>query len=302
MHGTIGDAVTRSPIAMPSTFPPTCTTSPTNSCPITCPGWTNAPWRYVCRSEPQMPHACTFTTTSSGPSSGSGNSSTSILSMPLKMAALTARSSRCWCAAGGQARAQHLLVDLPGGCLREVLDHVPARGHLEWSQPFSAVLFHLAEIHVGSQYEHGMNLFAANLVETADDGSGLDTRVLEQYVLDLARVDVLAAANDHVLLAVDEEVVAVLVDVADVSGVQPSAAKCLGSCLRIAEIAQHDVRAAEADLAELALRDLVVLGVDHRDVLAADRRADGADLPRAPESIQGLATCALGPAVALENP
>src|SRR6266850_7647956 len=161
-----------------------------------------------------MPHAWTFTTTSSGPSSGSGNSSTSMFSMPLKMAAFTTYSSRFSGAAGRQALAQHLLVDLPGGCLGEVLDHVPARGHLEWSQPFSAVLFHLGEIHAISQYEHCMDLFSANLVETADDGSGLDPRVLEQHVFDLARVDVLAAANDHVFLAIDEKVVAILVDVA----------------------------------------------------------------------------------------
>src|SRR5882757_7467214 len=144
-----------------------------------------------------MPHACTFTTTSSGPSSGSGNSSTSMFSMPLKMAAFTTRSSRFSGAAGRQALAQHFLVDLPGGCLGEILDHVPARGHLERSQPFPAVLFHVGKLHCVRQYEHGMDLFPANLVETADNGCGLDPRVLEQHVFDLARVDVLAAANDH---------------------------------------------------------------------------------------------------------
>src|SRR5712671_274566 len=107
-----------------------------------------------------MPHACTFTTTSSGPSSGSGNSSTSMLSMPLKMAAFTTHSSRFSGAARRQALAQHLLVDLPGGCLREVVHDVPTRGHLERSQPFPAVLFHLGEIHVISQYEHCMDLFS----------------------------------------------------------------------------------------------------------------------------------------------
>src|SRR5713226_915864 len=216
-----------------------------------------------------MPHARTFTTTSSGPSSGSGNSSTSMFSMPLKMAAFTTHSSRFSGAAGRQAFAQHLLVDLPGGCLGKVLDHVPARGHLERSQPFPAVLFHLGEIHGVSQYEHCMDLFSANLVEAAHDGSSLDPRVLEQHVFDLARVDVLAAADDHVLLAVDEEVVPVLIDVADVARVQPATANRVGSRLRIAEIAQHDVPAAEANLAALARCDLAVVGIEHRHVLAA---------------------------------
>src|SRR3989442_8998429 len=131
-----------------------------------------------------MPHACTFTTTSSGPASGSGKSSTSIFSMPLKTAALTAHSSRFSGAAGRQALAQHLLVDLPGGCLGELLDHVPARGHLERSQPFPAVLFHFGEVHRVRQYEHGMDLLSANLIGTADNGSGVDARVLEQHVFD----------------------------------------------------------------------------------------------------------------------
>src|SRR5437588_4127942 len=229
-----------------------------------------------------MPHACTFTTTSSGPASGSGTSSTSMLSMPLKTAALTARSSRFSGGAGRQALTQHLLVDLPGCRLGELIYHVPARGHLERSEPLPAVLFHLGQIRRLRQHEHGMDLLSANLVGTPDDGGGLDACVLEQHVFDLARVHVLAAADDHVLLAVDEVVVAVLVDVADVARVQPPAAKRLGGRLRIAEVAHHDVSPAEADLAELARRNLVVAGVEHRDVLAPNRPADRPDLPRAP--------------------
>src|SRR6266849_6524232 len=118
-----------------------------------------------------MPHACTFTTTSSGPASGSGMSSTSIFSMPLKMAAFTAHSSRCSGAAGRQALTQHLLVDLPGGCLGEVSHDVPARGHLERSQPFPAVLFHVGDVHPIRQHEDCVDLLSANLVGTADDGS-----------------------------------------------------------------------------------------------------------------------------------
>jgi hypothetical protein len=41
--------------------------------------------------------------------------------------------------------------------------------------------------------------------------------VLEQHLLDLARVDVVAAADDEVLLAVDDEEVAVLVHVGQVA-------------------------------------------------------------------------------------
>jgi hypothetical protein len=46
--------------------------------------------------------------------------------------------------------------------------------------------------------------------------------VLVQHLLDLARVDVVAAADDEVLLAVDDEQVAVVVGVAEVAGVEPA--------------------------------------------------------------------------------
>src|SRR6266404_7427706 len=138
-----------------------------------------------------MPHACTFTMTSSGLSSGSGNSSTSMFSMPLKMAAFTTHSSCCSGAAGRQARAQHLLVDLPGGCLREVVHDVPTRRHLERSEPFPAVLLYVGDVHPVGQHEDRVDLLSAHLVGTADNGSRLDARMLEQDVFDLARVDVL---------------------------------------------------------------------------------------------------------------
>jgi hypothetical protein len=42
------------------------------------------------------------------------------------------------------------------------------------------------------------------------------------HLLDLSRVDVVAAADDQVLLAVDDLEVAVLVDAAPVSAVEPA--------------------------------------------------------------------------------
>jgi hypothetical protein len=48
------------------------------------------------------------------------------------------------------------------------------------------------------------------------------TRVLGERLLDLDRIDVLAAADDHVLDPVGEEQVALVVDVAAVAGAQPA--------------------------------------------------------------------------------
>jgi hypothetical protein len=52
--------------------------------------------------------------------------------------------------------------------------------------------------------------------------------VLVEDLLDLARVDVVAAADDHVLLAVDDEEVAVLVDAGHVARVEPAVLDRLG--------------------------------------------------------------------------
>ena len=55
--------------------------------------------------------------------------------------------------------------------------------------------------------------------------------VVVERLLDLPRVDVVAAADDHVLHAVDDEEVAVLVAVAEVAGVEPAAPHGLGGGL-----------------------------------------------------------------------
>src|SRR4051812_15336277 len=86
-----------------------------------------------------------------------------------------------------------------------------------------------------------------------------------QHLLDLARIDVVAADDDHVLLAVADVEIAVGVDLADVAGIEPAVAQRLGGLLRPVAIALHDLRPARADFAEL---DDLDLGLRHRD---ADR-------------------------------
>ena len=76
--------------------------------------------------------------------------------------------------------------------------------------------------------------------------------VLDQAVLDLDAVDVLAAPDDHVLGPVGDEQEAVVVEVADVAGVQPAVDDRLGGGLGLVPVARHDDRALDADLAGLA--------------------------------------------------
>jgi len=66
----------------------------------------------------------------------------------------------------------------------------------------------------------------------ADHGRVRDRRMFDQAVLDLDAVDVLAASDDHVLLAIGDEQESVFVDVADVAGVQPAVAAPCRQSLR----------------------------------------------------------------------
>ena len=84
-----------------------------------------------------------------------------------------------------------------------------------------------------------------------------DLGVRGQDVLHLGAVDVLAAGDDHVLLAVDDVDVAVLVLPHQVTGMEPAAAERLGGLLGLVPVPLHHQRAAVDDLADLAARDVV---------------------------------------------
>src|SRR3954447_17209715 len=70
--------------------------------------------------------------------------------------------------------------------------------------------------------DRGADLLAELLVRDADHRRLGHRGMLVEDLLDLARIDVVAAADDHVLLAIDDEEVAVLVDLGHVAGVEPA--------------------------------------------------------------------------------
>ena len=88
----------------------------------------------------------------------------------------------------------------------------------------------------------------------ADDRDLGDRRVPGQHLLDLARVDVEAAPDDQVLLAVDDRDEAVVVFGAEVAGAEPAVDDGLRRRLRLVVVAGEDVMAPDDDLAELADR------------------------------------------------
>ena len=87
------------------------------------------------------------------------------------------------------------------------------------------------------------------LVGHGEDSCLGNRRVLVDGRLDLCGVDVLTAAQDHVLGAVHQEQESILVQVADVAGVEPAIGEGLGICLGSVQIAADHVSAAYPELA-----------------------------------------------------
>ena len=96
-----------------------------------------------------------------------------------------------------------------------------------------------------------------------------------EHLLDLARVDVVTAADDQLLLAVDEEQIPVLVDPPEVSGREPAlGVERLRRRLRVVPVAGDHGRAAE-----LYLPDAAFVRVVETHLGRAERHADRAGLP-----------------------
>src|SRR5438309_580891 len=88
--------------------------------------------------------------------------------------------------------------------------------------------------------------------------------MLVEHLFDLPRIYVEAAADDHLLLPVDDEEVAVFVHATQVSGLEPaSRVDRLRRGLGELPVPLHDVVASDGDLTDLALRRLgAVVGDD----------------------------------------
>ena len=84
----------------------------------------------------------------------------------------------------------------------------------------------------------------------------------------LRAVDVLAARNDHVLRAVNDENVALLIPCCDIAGPHPAVAECLLREVRAAPVTQHVGFGAHNNLTRaLAISgDGLAIGIDDADL------------------------------------
>ncbi len=79
----------------------------------------------------------------------------------------------------------------------------------------------------GLQRDERDDLLAVRAVGSPDDARDLHRGVPSSASSTSRGIDVEAAADDQILLAVDDEQVAVVVEIADVAGVQPAVAQRL---------------------------------------------------------------------------
>src|SRR6266568_3085819 len=120
---------------------------------------------------------------------------------------------------GLQLRLELLLQDLAGRAFGERVDELDDARVLVGGEPFLDESDDFGLAGLGAR----LHLLAEALVRDADHGRLGHRRVGIDDLFDLARVYVEPAAEDHLLLAIDDEELALLVDVPDVSGVEPAA-------------------------------------------------------------------------------
>ncbi len=124
-----------------------------------------------------------------------------------------------------------------------------------------------------AQHHHGHAGLAPALVGAAHHGALRHPGVLGQQLLDLGRVDVLPAGDDHVLGAAHHGVAAVGVLARQVAAVEEAFGVERGD---VGPIQPHHVRAAHADLAHAAPRHGLAVGAGEANLDARRGPAAGA--------------------------
>ena len=90
--------------------------------------------------------------------------------------------------------------------------------------------------------------------------------MVEDYFIDFLRGDFLSTAIDHLAAAAHEKQVPVVIEVTEVSCLEPIAGKCGFVRLRVAVVSLRDACTPDDDLARLAAAQQSPLFVHDRDI------------------------------------
>src|SRR4051795_2632581 len=161
-----------------------------------------------------------------------------------------------------ELRRRHLahdeLLHLAGDRHGELVHELPVAGDLEGRDlpPAGGRQLLGADRAALAQLDPGHDLLAVARAGHADEVGVADGRDADQELLDLARVDVLSAADEHVLDAPDDLHVALVVHRREVARVHPAVVvDRLARGALVVPVAQHHAVAAGALLAGHAARD-----------------------------------------------
>jgi len=153
--------------------------------------------------------------------------------------------------------AKNVLLNLAGCGLRKLVDEPPGPRDLVRGQTFSTELrqFLLGDLMPRLDLDKSDGHFAPVAIRNPDDRSSHDGGMGVENVLDLAGIDILAAADDHVLAPALNAAISVLVETPQIAGVKPAfGIDCRSRRFRIVEIVFHDGVSASADFADLSDR------------------------------------------------
>src|SRR3984957_17691811 len=177
--------------------------------------------------------------------------------------------------------AQAALENLAGILARQVFEDFDVFRHFIVGQRGLQPRPYVSDIqrHPCLRFYHRHQRLAEFLVGDAEYRAVVDAGNRMQRGLDFGRVDVDAARNHHVALAIADEDVAVRVDVADVARGDKTVALDLGALLRLVVIGEiRIIRYPRIDLADLALRQHPAILADEAQFRARRYLADGAGL------------------------
>src|SRR6516225_9472392 len=123
----------------------------------------------------------------------------------------------------GELGLQSEMLDLAHGVARQRLANEDAARQLETCEIGPKMRLDALRHDDGASTRHDERdrRFLPARIGDADHGAFTDLRTFEDHPLDLRRVDVLAARDDEVLLAVAHEEIAVGIDAADIAGEEP---------------------------------------------------------------------------------
>jgi hypothetical protein len=123
-----------------------------------------------------------------------------------------------------QPGAQDEFLDLPGRGLRKLTHEAPNARHLvRREMPTTEVRqVFIVKLVAGLGLNEGRDHLPPFPIGDADHGRIRNAGVRKQDVLDLARIDILPAPNDHVLQPALNSHIALRVDAAEVAGVEPA--------------------------------------------------------------------------------